>query len=102
MGYAKLGEFGFDLTVHLGVLVGEQNHSVCQKIVDVCELFLPPLCPLSAKVKFAEHHPGQVQGSDPGEVRLQSHVTAKVCDHDVGVHQDTASHVHRSARSLPR
>jgi hypothetical protein len=94
-GLAKLGEFGFDLAVNLGgVLVGEQNHGVCQKVADVCELFLPPLCPLGAKVKFTEHHPGQIHGGDSGEVRMQNLVTAKVCDHDVGVHQDTTSHVH--------
>ena len=94
-GLAKLSKLGFDLAVNLGgVLVGVQNHGVCQEVADVCELFLPPLCPLGAKVKFAEHHPGQAHAREPGEVRLQSLVTTKICDHDVGVHQDTTSHVH--------
>ena len=95
MGCAKPGEFGLHLAVHFGgVLVGEQNHGVCQKVVDVCELFLPPLRPLRAKVKFTKHYPRQVHGGDSGEVRTHDLVTAKVRDHDVGVHQDTTSHVH--------
>lgn len=94
-GSTKPGEFGLDLAVHFrGVLVGEQNHGVCQKVVDVCELFLPPLSPLCAKVKFTKHYPGQLHGGDSGEVWMQNLVTAKVRDHDVGVHQDTTSHVH--------
>ena len=102
-GLAKLSQFGSDLAVNLrGFLVGKQHHGVCQKVVDICGLLMAPLCPLGAKVKFTEHHPGQVHRGDSGEVRMQNLVTAKVCDHDVGVHQDTTSHVHRFVRNLPR
>jgi hypothetical protein len=62
--------------------------------VDVRELFLPPLCFLGAKVKFAKHNQGQVHGGDSGEPWTHNLVTAKVRDHDVRVHQDTTSHVH--------
>ena len=94
-GFTKPGEFGFDLAVYFGgVPVGEQNHGVCQKVVDECELLLPPLCPLGAKVKFTEHHSGHVHRGESGEAWMQNLVTAKICDHDIGVHQDTTSHVH--------
>jgi hypothetical protein len=33
--------------------------------VDVCELFLPPLRPLDAIVKFTEHHQGKFSGVAP-------------------------------------
>ena len=90
-----LCKVGLELTVTLGRgLIGKQNDRGCNEVADVCKLFLPPLCSLCAKVKFAEHHPRHVHGLEFRKPLRQSLITAEVSNHDGSVHQDTTNRVH--------
>jgi len=51
-----------------GVFVGQQKDGNSQKVADLSNRFLAPLCSLRAVVEFAQHHPWQVNGNF-GEAR---------------------------------
>lgn len=94
-GFADLSEFGFDFTIMLrGVMIGEQDYAVGEKVVDVAQLLLSPLRPSCSEVKFAQSHPGQMQNRRPGKARAQVAFAAKVCHDNGGVDKDTTSRAH--------
>ena len=99
---ASLSEFGFELAIVLsGVVAGQQKDCDSQKVADLSNCFLAPLCSLRAVVEFAQHHPWQING-DFGEARSQIGVPAKVRNYDAGIQEGATSGFHRPFRSLPR